>query len=150
MTECFQAKYPDIDVEVIGGPWGDLTKIPVMAAAGTLPDVWYGEAGRAAEWGHLGILADLKPYIDRDLDLNDFFLLEASSDPQGRVLGIPGGFQMTIMYYMQHMFDAAGLGYPDDSWNVNDLVDNAEKLTPAETVTVSASTVSICGLTPEP
>lgn len=129
VVEGFQEKYPHIDVEVIEGPWGDLSKIPVMAAGGALPDVWYAEAGRASQWGYQGFATDLRPFIERDLDLADFFLLEASSDPQGRIWGVPGGFQMTVLYYMTHMFDAAGLAYPDDSWTIDDLVDNSKKLT---------------------
>lgn len=130
VIEGFMEKHPEIDVEVLGGGWGDLLeKIPVQFAAGTAPDVWYGEAGRAAEWGYQGIIENLKPYIDRDLNLDDFFLLEASSDPEGRVWGIPGGFQMTNLFYLTSMFDQAGVTYPNDSWTVSDLVDAAKKLT---------------------
>ncbi len=130
VIEGFMEKHPEIEVEVLGGGWGELLeKIPVQYAAGTAPDVWYGEAGRASEWGFQGIVENLKPYIDRDLDLNDFFLLEASSDPQGRVWGIPGGFQMTNLFYRTNLFDEAGVSYPSDSWTVSDLVDAAKKLT---------------------
>lgn len=132
VIEAFQEAHPEIELEVLGGPWSDLTKIPVMAAAGTLPDVWYAEAGRASEWGFQGFVEDLKPYIDRDLNLDDFFLLDASTDPQGRVWGIPGGFQMTTLFYKKNLFDAAGVAYPDDSWIVQDLVDAARKLTRRE------------------
>lgn len=129
VVEGFRAKHPEIELEVLDVPWSELTKIPVMAAGGTLPDVWYAEAGRASEWGFQGFAKDLKPFIDRDLDLNDFFLLEASSDPQGRVWGIPGGFQMTTLFYKTNLFDQAGVAYPTDSWTVDDLVDAAKKLT---------------------
>lgn len=130
VIEGFQELYPEIELEIIGGGWGEnLNKIPVMAASGTLPDLWYGEAGRAAEWGYQGFVQDLKPFIDRDLDLDDFFLLEASSDPQGRVWGIPGGFQMAALFYLINLFDAAGVAYPDDGWTVDDMIDAAKKLT---------------------
>lgn len=130
VIEGFNAKHPEIEVEVIGGGWGELLeKIPVLIAGGTAPDVWYGEAGRAAEWGYNGLIEDLKPYIDRDLNIDDYFLLEASSDPQGHVWGIPGGFQITTLWYLTHLFDEAAVAYPNDTWSVYDMVEAAKKLT---------------------
>lgn len=115
VIERFKAANPDLEVEFTTGAWNDiLGKIPVQVAAGTAPDVWYGESGRAMEWGHAGIVEDLQPYVRRDLKESDYYFLLAARDPRGgQVWGIPGGFQMTTMYYNRTLFDEAGLNYPD-------------------------------------
>lgn len=133
LVESFQAKHPDIEVETVIGGWGEiLDKIPVQAAAGTAPDVFYGESGRAMEWGFNGLVEDLRPYIRRDLRVSDYFFLNAAQDPAGPVWGIPGGFQVTTMFYNTALFDQAGLVYPDNSWTIEDLVNAARKLTRRE------------------
>src|SRR5690554_473496 len=74
MVERFTAANPDLDVEVLSVAWGDFfEKLPAMLATGTAPDVWYGEAGRALGWRHDGVTADLTRYVERDLDLSDYF-----------------------------------------------------------------------------
>ena len=66
-------------------------KLLLMLVSGTAPDVWYGEAGRAISWHKRRALP--KTWLltsERDLDLDDYFFLDAAQDPaHGSVDGDP-------------------------------------------------------------
>ena len=77
------------------------------------------------------VLLDLKPYIDRDgYDLGqladqavaDF----TTADGQ---FGLPRDLNVVALYYNKKMFDAAGIPYPDDTWDWAKLVEVAKQLT---------------------
>lgn len=131
MIEIFKEQNPDLDVEEQVFAWGDFfQKLPAMLATGTAPDVWYGEAGRALGWRHEGVTADLTPFVERDLDLNDYFFLHAAVDPRtGEWTGIPSDFQVTALYYNTNHLPARGVPFPSDTWTTDDLVEAAQRLT---------------------
>lgn len=129
MRRWFEEEHPQYDVEWLLIGWGDMVqRIPTMAAGGAAPDVWYGEAGYAMEWGFNGIAQDLAPFVERDLVKEDYYLIDAVQDAEGRIWGIPGDFQVTAMFYNPTLFDAAGLQYPFADWTVADMLEMAEKL----------------------
>lgn len=43
--------------------------------------------------------------------------------------GLPNGAQTMVVYYNKHMFDEAGLEYPQDGWTWDQFRETAEKLT---------------------
>src|SRR5690625_5208965 len=131
MIEIFNEQNSDLDVEEQVFAWGDFfQELPAMLATGTAPDVWYGEAGRALGWRHDGVTADLTPFVERDLDLNDYFFLDAAMDPRtGEWTGIPSDFQVTALYYNTTHFPRFGVAFPDASWTTNDVVEAARRLT---------------------
>ena len=55
ILDAYKTKFPKLTVETISGAWNPtLEKVAEMVAAGTPPDVWYGEDGRATGWGKGG------------------------------------------------------------------------------------------------
>lgn len=132
IVEAFKKSHPHLDVEEMRtGSWTEFQeKLPAMLAAGVAPDVWHGEAGRSLGWRYHGVSADLTPYVERDLNLNEYFFLDAARDPRtGEWTGIPSDFQVTALFYNTSHLPARGLAFPDDEWTTDDLVDAAEKLT---------------------
>lgn len=131
MLERFKEENPDIEVEVLSTAWGDFfEKLPAMLATGTAPDVWYGEAGRALGWRHDGVTADLTRFVERDLNLDDYFFLHAAVDPRtGEWTGIPSDFQVTALFYNTTHLPSRGIPFPDENWTTDDLIDAAQKLT---------------------
>lgn len=127
----FEQLHPDVEVEPLILDWGGFfDKLLLMLVSGVAPDVWYGEAGRALGWHYYGFTLDLKPYVDRDLDLDQYFLLDAAVDPRtGAWTGIPSDFQVTSLFYNTEHFLSGGLNFPDEGWTLADLVDAAKKLT---------------------
>lgn len=131
IIEAFKRDHPHIEVEEMQMAWGDFfEKLPAMLAGGVAPDVWYGEAGRSLGWRHNGIVADLTRFVERDLNLDDYFFLDAARDPRtGEWTGIPSDFQVSALFYNTSHLPAQGLAYPDGSWTTDDLVEAAQKLT---------------------
>ena len=77
------------------------------------------------------VLLDLKPYIDKsgydltqlaDQAVGDF------TTPGGQ-FGLPRDLNVIALYYNKKMFDAAGIPYPDDTWDWDKLVEVGKKLT---------------------
>ncbi len=77
------------------------------------------------------VLLDLKPFIDRDgYDLGQL-ADQAVADfttPDGQ-FGLPRDLNVVALYYNKKMFDAAGIAYPDDTWDWAKLVEVGKQLT---------------------
>lgn len=131
ILDRFHEEHPDVLVEPLVLDWGSFfEKLPLMLVSGVAPDVWYGEAGRALGWYEYGFIEDLRPYAERDLDLDHYFFLDAAKDPKtGAWAGIPSDFQVTSLFYNTEHFSASGLSEPDETWTYQTLVDAARKLT---------------------
>ena len=131
IVERFEAMYPDVEVEPLILDWtGFFDKLLLMLVSGVAPDVWYGESGRALGWYKYGFTEDLRPYVERELDPDQFFFLDAAVDPlTGAWTGIPSDFQITSLFYNTEHFLSGGLAFPDETWTIEALVDAARKLT---------------------
>ncbi|MGH2370720.1 MAG: extracellular solute-binding protein, partial [Chloroflexota bacterium] len=100
-----------------------------MVVAGTPPDVWYGEDGRATGWGPRGWIRDLAPYIKRDMKPSDYLGLNAAKDAENHIWAVAGDLQVVALFYNSAAFDAIGLKYPTDKWTLDDLTTAAQRLT---------------------
>ncbi|MGH2351188.1 MAG: extracellular solute-binding protein [Chloroflexota bacterium] len=130
ILDGFKAKYPKLQVETISGAWNDtLNKIAGMVAAGTPPDVWYGENGRATGWGPRGWIRDLAPYAKRDLKDSEYFPVALPKDPANHIWSIAGDLQVVALFYNTNAFAEVGLQAPTANWKLNDLVEAARRLT---------------------
>lgn len=131
ILERFSELFPDVQVATVVFPWEEFfTKLSLMLVTDTAPDVWYGEAGRAFEWHHAGFTKDLGPLAEEDLDLDDYFMLDAAKDPgSGAWTGVPSDFQISSLYYNIQHLASAGIPFPDETWDVGRLFDAARKLT---------------------
>jgi multiple sugar transport system substrate-binding protein len=130
ILDGFQATHPKLTIETIRGAWNPtLEKVAEMVAAGTPPDVWYGEDGRATGWGPRGWIRDLAPYAKRDMKESDYLGFNAARDPENRLWAIPGDLQVAALFYNTAAFDEIGLKYPTDKWTLDDLTAAAQRLT---------------------
>jgi multiple sugar transport system substrate-binding protein len=81
-----------------------------------------------------GVLEPLDPFIEASgYDLDDYWpgVLETTSY-EGSVYGFPRDIGLNVLYYNKDHFDAAGLGYPDETWTWNEFLAAAETLTEVE------------------
>ncbi len=134
MIEKFEAANPGIKVELTTvEPKEYWTKIRIMANQKKLPDVFNLSSGYIEEWAQNGLLMDLGPYIQKDLNKDNFYmnLFDAVKDLSGtdKYYAFPYALVTTCLYYNMDMFDAAGVSYPDDGWTWSDFRDAAKKLT---------------------
>jgi multiple sugar transport system substrate-binding protein len=130
ILDGYKAKFPKLTVETISGAWNPtLEKVAEMVAAGTPPDVWYGEDGRATGWGPRAWIRDLAPFAKKDMKESDYLGFNAAKDAENHLWAIPGDLQVAALFYNTAAFDAVGLKYPTDKWTLDDLTTAAQRLT---------------------
>ncbi|MCC7438903.1 MAG: sugar ABC transporter substrate-binding protein [Armatimonadetes bacterium] len=75
-------------------------------------------------------LADLQPFVDRDLTPDQIFPISLESFRRGKSLrAFPVAMGSYPLLYNKDLFDAAGLRYPDSTWTYDTLLAAAQKLT---------------------
>jgi len=131
LTREFEKLHPGIKVNIIHAT-DYLTKLNIMLAGGTPPDVFYVDASDFYRHIDNGSLLDLTPYIESDpaFKLDDIYpqLLPAFT-ADNHLYGIPKGFTPLVMYYNRTFFDLEKLAYPDDTWTWEIFLKNCQKLT---------------------
>ncbi len=134
--QLFMERHPNIIVKAENTPWGEFRqKYVAQAAGGALPDLLYVQFAWAQELIKNGLFIALDDYIAREADFNidDFTPASlVSYQRDGKLWGIPYDEGPGNLYYNKDLFDAAGIGYPDDSWDLERLKAVAIQLTQGE------------------
>lgn len=130
----WQKSHPDIEVKIEHIPFGSyISKILTEIAGRSAPDIIANEVNMFVSFADKDVFMDLKPFIDKDktFNLDDFFPEVVDRyTVNGKILGIPRDTApMACIYYNKKLFDEAGVPYPTDDWDWNDLLDKAKKLT---------------------
>ena len=132
IVDAFHAANPKITVKVTVSDWDPYwDKLQTSLAGGDAPDVFAMDGPLFPDYQSRDVLLDLKPYIDRDgYDLGqladqavaDF----TTTDGQ---FGLPRDLNVIALFYNKKLFDAAGIPYPDDTWDWAKLVEVGKQLT---------------------
>ncbi len=126
IVTAFEAENPNITVEVTTLPYDNYgTALQTDIAAGTVSDTFDVEFSSYASLQSNGVLAPIEladPGIYRPS------LLDAYST-DGTPYALPSSFSTVVLFYNKDLFDAAGVSYPDGTWNWDDLMTAAESLT---------------------
>ena len=133
LVEAFEAKFPDIDVEVTVSDWDAYwTALQTSIAGGDAPDVFAMDGPLFPDYQSRDVLLDLAPFIERD-GFDVTALADAGvahfTTADGGQYGLPRDLNVTALYYNKAMFDAAGLPYPDETWTWDKLVEVGKQLT---------------------
>ena len=133
IVDAFTALNPNISVKVTVADWDSYwAKLQTDLAGGNAPDVFLMDGPLYPDYQTRDQLLDLSPLIARDgfdtgqlvdLAVKDF------TAPDGHLYGLPRDLNTIALFYNKAMFDAAGLSYPDASWDWAKLVEAATKLT---------------------
>lgn len=132
LVDSFMAAHPDIKVQVTVSDWDAYwDKLQTGLAGGAAPDVFAMDGPLFPDYQSRGVLLDLQPYIERDA-----FDLTALADAgvahfttaDGQY-GLPRDLNVVALYYNKALFDAAGVAYPDDTWDWAKLVEVGKQLT---------------------
>lgn len=133
IVDAFSALNPSITVQVTVADWDSYwPKLQTDLAGGNAPDVFLMDGPLFADYQTRDQLLDLSPLIARDgfdttqlaeLAVKDF----AGAD--GHQYGLPRDLNTIALFYNKTMFDAAGIPYPDDTWDWAKLVEVAKQLT---------------------
>jgi multiple sugar transport system substrate-binding protein len=133
IVDAFHAVEPKITVNVTVSDWDAYwDKLQTGLAGGAAPDVFAMDGPLFPDYATRDVLVDLTPYVQAEgydlsgLDANavkDFIL------PDGRQMGLPRDLNVIALFYNKDLFDAAGVPYPDGTWDWNKLVEVGKQLT---------------------
>jgi len=137
-AKAFEQLHPDVRVEFIntGSRIEAREKIPLLAAAGTCPDVIVLQHRVKNSWLGMGLIEDISPYIERDPDAIEGFVPYAREFVtwNGRYWGLPESWEVWVAHINRDAFTNAGLMQPDGlyengEWCFDRLIDLGRKLT---------------------
>ncbi len=136
IANAFQAANPGSKVKLTVLPYGDnWNKLAALMAAGTPPDVIYGDFS-LLKYALAGQLLDLTEQFNADpvLSKPDLFTMDMRDPIQAKfgtshLYNLVLGTWVPVLYYNRDIFDAASQSYPDDKWTWEDLRAVAKKLT---------------------
>ncbi|OIO39043.1 MAG: hypothetical protein AUJ75_01880, partial [Candidatus Omnitrophica bacterium CG1_02_49_10] len=134
ITKEWQAEHPDIKVVFEHTPYsGYMSKLLTRIAGDTAPDIVAGEVNLFVNFYSKGVLLDLTPFVENDSEfgLEDFFPeVVGRFSRDKRIYGVPRDTApFACVYYNRKLFDKAGLAYPADDWNWDEMLALAQALT---------------------
>lgn len=130
VIDAFEAAHPDIQVEVQHAPWASyFDRLQTQMAGGTAPDVMF--INNVPSYAARGVLEPLDSYIEASgFDADAYYPdLRRIFSYDGHIYGFARDNDTTVLYYNKDLFDAAGVDYPDDTWDWARLREAAAALT---------------------
>ena len=132
IVDAFHVANPKITVKVTVSDWEPYwDKLGTSLAGGDAPDVFAMDGPLFPDYQSRDVLLDLKPYIDRDgYDLSQLAdpAVADFTTPDGQ-FGLPRDLNVIALFYNKKLFDAAGIAYPDETWDWAKLVEVGKQLT---------------------
>jgi multiple sugar transport system substrate-binding protein len=144
--DTFQQEHPNITVEM--EQIGEFpTKIPALAAAGTLPDVVRSWEAMLFEMARAGQFIPLQPFIDLEPEFNaeDFYESQWSYPVMdGNRYGIPDVVATHVTYYNVDLFDQKEVEYPDPAdFTWDDFVERARAISDPDNQIWGSETIPV-------
>jgi multiple sugar transport system substrate-binding protein len=120
----FAQKFPNIEVKPEPPPENQQQQILTEMVAGNAPDIIGYCCDYLPFWAGKGQLLKLDPYVEKDItpeQIKDYppAHWNAFSNPRVGRYALPMYMGTIVLYYNKDMFDAAGVAYPDDTWDWN-------------------------------
>jgi len=128
----FRESHPNVDVYVDEASTGAMAKVLIQLAAHAGPDLI--DMYSPEHLAYFARYGALMPIADRcrqaGIELGEFWpQCRYWMEHQGELYGIPTNGGTLVLFYNKTHFDEAGLEYPNETWNWNDYIEAAEKLT---------------------
>jgi multiple sugar transport system substrate-binding protein len=130
----FKKTHANIDVKVDVTPYDQYwTKLETAVTGGSAGDVFWMNGPNIVKYASNDVLLPIDDQIGADkVDLKNYpNALVALYTVNGKHYALPKDFDTVGLWYNKPLFDAAGVKYPDESWNWQTLRDAAKKLTNA-------------------
>ena len=126
-------EHPDRQICVIYEPIGGNypIKLSTEVVANTAQDIFI--VPDYFKYASQGTLLDLTPHIEKNNDwdyLAEIYpsILE-SLKIDGHIYALPGNLNTDVLYYNRALFRKAGVPYPDETWDWDDMLAAAKQLT---------------------
>ncbi|MDO8536014.1 MAG: sugar ABC transporter substrate-binding protein [Candidatus Omnitrophota bacterium] len=130
----WQKSHPGITVRLDHTPYrGYVDKLLTRIAGRSAPDIVCTEADLFVTFQAKDVLLDLTPFVKAspEFSTKQFYPeIVNRFTVGGKLYAIPRDTApFACVYYNKKLFDEAGVPYPKDDWNLDDLLDKARKLT---------------------
>lgn len=127
----WEAKYPHIEIDLQMIPYSEyFSKLAVLVSTGEI-DVIDISDSRTAQYASAGALVDLTPFVERDLDLDEYYMVSLNRGrfpyPDGPMYTIWTFMSPAILYVNVDMFEQAGIEISHD-WTYDDFLAIAPRL----------------------
>lgn len=131
ITKEFEAAYPQYKLKIDALPInGYFDNAAAAILAGNPPDVLDIDITQVATFAAKNLLTDISSTVESKLKASDFIkLCWEYSHYKGKMYGMPNRGTGNVYFYNKKMFDDAGVAYPKDGWNYDDLLAMAKKIT---------------------
>lgn len=133
IAEAFNASHPDYELQIQIYPYAEYsTKVTIMIAAGTPPDVFQTWAQNKPAWVEQGMIMDITPYWESSAVAQQaelFPFVQEAGMYKGRMYGVPHDFSAMAWILNTDRLDNAGLAEPDENWTIDDFENYAVRLT---------------------
>ena len=130
MIQRFEAAHPNIKVDVVSTAGSGLgPKMQTMLAGGAPLDIGFHDPYFVVDWGKMGLLEDLAPFVARERQYRDWY--PAALDlyrTRNALYGLPQDLQLAGIFYNKDHYEEAGLPFPRANWTYDDLRTNAINL----------------------
>jgi multiple sugar transport system substrate-binding protein len=128
----FRKTHPNINVKVEVTPSDQYwTKLETAVTGGSAGDVFWMNGPHIVRYASNDVILPIDDQISADkIDLKNYpDALVSLYTVNGKHYALPKDFDTIGLWYNKQLFDAAGVKYPDESWNWQTLRDAAKKLT---------------------
>jgi len=130
VAKTFMDKNPNVTVKIDPTFDWDSQKYLVQAAAGTAPDIIWGDEHWSFLLSSKGVLLDLNPFIDGSgFNKDNYADVLGAFTWAGKLFSFPIWIGCYGMFFNMDLLAEAGLELPPDDWNYDDLLAMAKKLT---------------------
>lgn len=125
----FEGLYPDIKVEVLSYPYGDLKQqVLVRCNAGDAPDVVHGETSSFDTYVSSGFLEPLNDLLSRDFVQDIYPAVLPCVSAGDKLYGAPWICSPYVLVYNRELFEEAGLDPNSPPKTFDQLLEYAEKI----------------------
>ncbi|MDR1862584.1 MAG: extracellular solute-binding protein [Treponema sp.] len=127
----FEKKYPDITIEWVTAPYGEITNQVInMAGGGDKVDLLFGEIDWIPTLEDSGLAAPVDTVLSSSY-LSDFYpnILEGFKI-NGKIYGVPLYISPYVLYYNKDIFKKAGLNPDQPPKTYDEMLGMAEKIAP--------------------
>ena len=130
----WRTEHPEVELVLTHTPnLQYLDRLLTRIAGNSTPDIVFIDIKHIGAFYEKGVLMDLTPFIrkDKTLKLSKFFPTSIDRfSVDGKIYGIPRDIApFACVYYNKKLFDEAGVPYPKNEWNWNDMLEKTKKLT---------------------
>ncbi len=130
VAKWFTDKNPNVTVKVDPTFDWDSQKYLVQAAAGTAPDILWGDEHWSFLLASKGVELDLNPFIEASgFKKDDYADLYECFTMQGKLFSLAIWYGCEAVVYNQTAFEKAQVELPTDKWTYDDMLAAAKKLT---------------------